>query len=422
MPQARDILNRLGSLRLTLPLLLLLAATSTLGTFLPQGRSVAQYEEFAGVTAARLIEALSLGNAYHSLWYRVLLLLLSINMVSCMSSRIPGMISSLRGEAALRRKAVWQGKMDEDTEARLSRAFRSRGFREGTRAGRRILSRGGSVYALILTSHLSILIIMAFSALGSAFGFIGTQRVFVGDSTRTYFNWKTMSDTRLPFLLVSEDLVKIPYPVALKIGVKEASSGRKIKLITTHVGDDFRVPGLPGRIEITGFQTEDKRLNGFWVNGDGQRAGIGPDGEIGNSGLVLIPVAFAVFPEKQVLARTSLVKDNQVLASSEISVNHPMKFQGLNIFLTDYGTDPFGLPYVGYQIVKDPGRTGLWVGCVLFLLSMTGALFVRHRCVVLDRDSGIVRIHLSARGTRSAAEEEVHEVLNLFTGEGAHED
>ncbi|UCF31862.1 MAG: cytochrome c biogenesis protein ResB [bacterium] len=417
MSSPRDITNRLGSLRLTVVLLLLLAAVSILGTFLPQRRTAAEYDELLGPTASRAVQVVSLSDAYHSPWYRFLLLALAVNMVSCMSTRVPAMLSSLRGEAARRREPVWEGEMEKETESRLVEVFRSRGFRESSRDGARLLSRGGWGYALTLAGHLSILVIMAFSALGSAMGFIGTQRVYVGDAVDTYFNWKTMSDTRLPYLLAAEDLVRIPHPIALRIGVREAASGRKVRLITTHVGDDFSVPGLPGRIEITGFETGEKRLEGFWVDDEGRRTAITPEEEIGTSGLVLVPVAFALYPERQVQARTSLVRDGRVLITEEIAVNHPMRFQGIDIFLTDYGTDPYGIPYVGYQIVRDPGRAGVWAGCVLFLLCITGALFVRHRCVVLVRQGDSVRIHLSTRGMRPAAVEEILEAVG-YVSEG----
>lgn len=413
MSRETDIVNRLGSPRLTITLLLLLAGTSILGTVLPQGKTVAEYEALVGGAGAWAVKVLSLGDAYHSWWFRFLLLLLAANMISCMVSRIPAMLSSLRGEAALRRSPVWQGAMDEDLEERLVGVLRSRRFSEKTREGRRILSKGRVGFVFTLAGHLSILIIMFFSALGSGLGFIGTQRVYVGDGTETYFNWKTMSDTRLPFTLMAEGLTSVPHPIALKIGIKDLASDRKVKLITTHVGDDFTVPGLPGRVVITGFDTEQKRFEGYWANPEGQRIGIGPNEEIAGSGLVLVPVAFAVFPEKQVLARTSLVRDDMVLASAEIAVNHPLHYQGLDIFLTDYGADPYGLPYVGYQIVKDPGKPGLWTGCVLFLLFITGALFVRHQCLVLVREGGALSIHLSARGVRAAAVEEVLEAVRV---------
>ncbi|TNF45527.1 hypothetical protein EP232_05765 [bacterium] len=240
---------------------------------------------------------------------------------------------------------------------------------------------------------------------------MGTQRVFVGGSTDTFFNWKTLSDTPLPFILAVEEFQKIPHPIALKIGVKEAATGKKEKLITTHVGDSFGLPGFSGKVKLLGFDPETKQLLALWTDANGRQIEIKAEEEISGTGLALVPVAFAVFPEKRAIARTSLVRDEEVLASGDVEVNHPLYYQGLAIFLTDYGVDPYGLPYVGYQIVKDPGQKGVWTGCVLFLVFVTGSLFIRHRCVVITREDGILKVYVSSRGDRDKAVEELLEAV-----------
>jgi hypothetical protein len=270
-----------------------------------------------------------------------------------------------------------------------------------------VFSRGGLGYVCTLGGHLSLLVIVVFSLAGSSLGFIGTQRVFVGGSTETFFNWKTLSDDSLPFTLVAEEFHKVPHPIAMRIGVMEVATGKKGKLITTHVGDDFQVPGLPGRVRLLSFDTEIKQFEALWTTGEGGQVRVKADEQIGESGLALVPVSFAVFPEKQAIARTSLVRDEEVLASGDIEVNHPLYYQGLVIFLTDYGIDPYGLPYVGYQIVRDPGQVGVWTGCILFLIFVTGALFIRHRCVVMKKEDGILKVYVSSRGGRDKAVEEL---------------
>jgi len=407
----KDITKRLASLRLTLVLLLLLALTSAVGTFLPQGRDPAGYVEMLGEAGASIVKALALGDMYHSPWYHFLLILLFLNMAACMITRLPAMMSSIRGEAALRRRAVLetgQGEVDDnEVEEDLVRKILALGYRERKGEPERVFSRGGLGYVCTLGGHLSLLVIVVFSLAGSSLGFIGTQRVFVGGSTETFFNWKTLSDTPLSFTLVAEQFHKIPHPIAMRIGVLEVATGKKEKLITTHVGDTFSVPGLSGEINLFGFDPETKQFQAQWTDANGEQVEIKAEEEIGESGLALVPVAFAVFPEKQAIARTSLIRDEEVLASGDIEVNHPLYYQGLAIFLTDYGIDPYGLPYVGYQIVKDPGQVGVWTGCILFLIFVTGALFIRHRCVVMKKEGGILKVYVSSRGDRDKAVEEL---------------
>lgn len=396
----KEITRRFASLRLTLALLLLLALTSAVGTFLPQGKDQADYIQMFGNKVARLIEFLALGDMYHSAWYRSILSVLFLNMAACMLTRLPAAISSLRGEGAMRRSPVVEAASSRSLEEDLVSKILALGYTPGKGERARVFSRGGAGYVCTIGAHLSLLVIVLFSLSGSTLGFIGTQRVFVGDSTGTFFNWKTLSDDPLPFTLNAEEFTRVPHPIALRIGIRETDTGKKRKLITTHVGDDFGLPGVAGRVEILGFDTQKKEIRALWTDSRGKQFEIGAGEQIGETGLSIVPVAFAQFPEKQAIARTSLVRDGTVVASEDVEVNHPLRYEGLAIFLTDYGVDPFGLPYVGYQIVKDPGQWGVWTGSVLFLVFVTGAIFIRHRCVVVADQDGILGVYVSSRGDR----------------------
>ena len=77
-----------------------------------------------------------------------------------------------------------------------------------------------------------------------------------------------------------------------------------------------------------------------------------------------------------------------------------MVVEGVRIYLTDYGQDRFGLPYVGFQFVRDPGQVGVWLGSILFLVCVIGAVSMRHSCAVLVREGGRLRVHISSRENR----------------------
>jgi cytochrome c biogenesis protein ResB len=95
-----------------------------------------------------------------------------------------------------------------------------------------------------------------------------------------------------------------------------------------------------------------------------------------------------------------LLADGVELLTGEISINHPITRDGVRIYLTDYGKDQFGLPYVGFQFVKDPGETGVWIGSILFLIGATGAVFTRHSCTVVKREDDRILLYLSSREDR----------------------
>jgi hypothetical protein len=286
--------------------------------------------------------------------------------------------------------------------------LRSLGFRKKESGGQKIYSRGRAGYVMTLTSHASILVIMFFSIAGSMLGYVGTQRVYVGESTDQIFNWKVMKDTKLPFLLHSDDLVMTPNPVSLRIGVKDVETGKKGRVITTYVGGSFKVPGLAGNVKILNWDLASKAFSAKWIPITGKEISFHSSEEMGDTGISLIPVAFAQWPgESMVIAKTTLLVDNSPALTADVRVNHPVSYGGTTIYLTDYGTDRFGLPYVGFQFVRDPGQAGVWVGCVVFLFAVTGAMFVRHSCVVLMSSGNVIEVFISSRGNRAKIIEEV---------------
>ncbi len=400
-------MKRLGSPRLAMALFLLLAGLSSLGTFIPQGRAQGEYALMMGNNLARVVRALSLNDLYHSAWYRFLLLGLMVNMIICITLRFPVILSSLRGEAALQRKSAFETDNSTTTEDRLKAVLIDQGFRERAGESGRIFSRGGIGHIFTIASHISLLVIMAFSFAGSSLGFTGTQRVFVGQSTDTYYNWKVQRDLPLPFRMAVEDFQILPYPTAVKLGVLRIANGEKGKELTTHEGRVFSVPGIPGKVKLVSFDIQEKTYKALWLAPGGETIPFVTGDEIGSSGVSLVVTAFAFFPEKEVFARTVLLDGERVLVRADIAVNHPISIQGLDIYLTDYGRDKFGFPFVGYQIVSDPGKPGVWAGSILFLLSVTGAIFIRPRCVVIRRQAGRLLVHMSGRGHGMEKEQEL---------------
>ncbi len=370
------------------------------------------WENLIGKTGARISVYLGLTDFYHSIWFITLLAILVLNMLACMTNRIPGMLSALSGKGALGREAAFDLSDTQETSERIVSALESLGFRGGRKEEPRVFSKGAWSYLFTLMTHGSILIIMASSLAGSVAGFIATQRIYVGDSTKTAYNWKERADRPLPFEMRVEDLVILPNPVGVRLGVLEVATGRKGKLITTHEGGDFRVPGLDGRFKLESFNVEEKSFSAIWTRADGSTISIGSGEEIGGSGLSLLPVAFATWPERQVTTRVTVVNRSAGERTDEISINHPLVTEGIRIYLTDYGQDRFGLSYVGFQFVRDPGQAGVWTGSVLFLICVTGAVFLRHSCAVLVREGGRLRVHISSRENR---DEIVRQLRDNFT-------
>ncbi|HOI15247.1 MAG TPA: cytochrome c biogenesis protein ResB, partial [Geobacteraceae bacterium] len=76
------------SLRLTIFLLMGLAAVSIVGTLIPQNAAQEVYGEKYGDTVARLFHFLAIDNMYHSWWFYLLLGLLTVNIIACSLRRV----------------------------------------------------------------------------------------------------------------------------------------------------------------------------------------------------------------------------------------------------------------------------------------------------------------------------------------------
>src|SRR5208337_1840582 len=67
-----------------------------IGTLLPQEISLPELRDHFSPATASLINFLALNNLYHSMWFRILLLLLCTNLVACTIERLPKTIRLIR--------------------------------------------------------------------------------------------------------------------------------------------------------------------------------------------------------------------------------------------------------------------------------------------------------------------------------------
>ena len=79
-----------SSVKLTIVLLLSLAATSIIGTLIPQNENPAAYLKAFGGYFYRLFDILDFFDMYHSWWFQLLLILLVINIIVCSIDRMSG--------------------------------------------------------------------------------------------------------------------------------------------------------------------------------------------------------------------------------------------------------------------------------------------------------------------------------------------
>ncbi|HEX9911182.1 MAG TPA: cytochrome c biogenesis protein ResB, partial [Desulfatiglandales bacterium] len=77
------------SVKLTLGLLIVLAVTSIFGTVIPQQEGAMELAERLSPGLVSLLSSLQLFDMYHSLWFRLIIGTLALNLIICSLDRFP---------------------------------------------------------------------------------------------------------------------------------------------------------------------------------------------------------------------------------------------------------------------------------------------------------------------------------------------
>jgi len=198
------------SIKLTVALLLTLAATSIVGTLIPQNEDPAAYVQAYGEFVFRLFSTLGIFDMYHSWWFQSLLLLLTANIVVCSIDRLSATRNILFVKKPSFRVSKFrsfknQETFDDDRSPEQLRKLYLPYFEglfrhshlENTDKGFCIFGEKGRWTRLgVYTVHLSIILLLIGGLIGSIFGFDGFVNIPEGESVtsiRLGNNGKTLA-------------------------------------------------------------------------------------------------------------------------------------------------------------------------------------------------------------------------------------
>ncbi len=380
-------LERLGSLRLALVLLLALAAVGALGSALPQGLEAAEVRERYPALAEVLL-ALGLTDFYRGPLFRGLLALFTINLLAC------GMGRSRVGWHAFRGRGAGSVRLPLGDREGWAERLRAAGFRVTCPAPLAARRQGWAFLGFPLT-HLSLPLILAGGLWGSLGGFVGTQNVHVGQSTPTVYDWAEEAPTALPWVLHVDDFELRHHPTLLRLSV--AGPQGPATEVAARVGARVAVPGTAYAVHLHAFDAAGGDLS-FSVEGPGGPWGPLSRATADQSPVRLTPVAFKDPEVSRAAATVSLRRaDGAVVARQAVAVNHPLVHDGYRIFLTAWGEDAQGFPFAGFQLVRDPGQPLLWTGTFALIVGLAG-LFLGDGAWA--REEGEVLVLQSSRGRK----------------------
>jgi cytochrome c biogenesis protein ResB len=360
------MLRRLSSLRFVLFLLLALAVFGALGTAIPQGLDPAEYQrQFP--RAARTILALGLDRYFTGVVYRSLLTLLTVSIAACALPRC------VRGWRSFRGQGRGTVRVPLPDPSRLLRTLEASRWSIVSRQPLSARRRSWAFLGFPLT-HLAPVIVAAGALWGSVGGSIGTKNIHLGDTTETVYNWSAAADDQLPFRIAVEEFRLHHYPLELRLRYEPASGEEGVARI--RVGGETPLAGTPYRVRVDAFDPTTGEMVFHVRDTDGSLLGPFERATAGRAPVRIWPDAYRDPEVRRAEARIALQSlDGGELARQTVAINEPLVAGGYRIYLTAWGRDSYDFPYVGLQVVRDPGQPVVWIGSLLLCAGMLLMLF-----------------------------------------------
>ncbi len=379
-----SLLRRLGSTRLALLLLFLLAFTAVFATAIPQGLEPAEYRTRYPAFGTVLL-ALGLDHFYTGPLYRGLLTVFTANLLAC------GVGRSADGFRAWRGRGRASLQLPGADPGGWSRRLAARGFRIASGRPFLALLRPWAFLGFPLV-HLALPLILAGGLWGSLAGFVGTRTAHVGDVVDRFVDWSTKADRPLGFQVSVDDFQLLYYPIRLKLRVA-VPGGAPVEL-DAREGGEVSVPDSPYRVAVGRFDPRTEDLV-FWVSGPAGRLGPFSRDNRAGSPVDVRPAAFRDPEIRRAEVRVSVLDGaGAPVRRAVVAVNEPLVHGGVRVFLTAWGRDAYGFPWVGFQVVREPGQWLVWLGACALSAGLFVLLF-GHGAWVREANGG-----LEARGSR----------------------
>ncbi len=370
----KPILDFFSSVKLTLALLLGLSVVAVFGTIWPieQG-TILRFELY-----------------FQSLWFRLLLGLLALNLSACTWKtfvRVFGEKKRLLGQLENADPALQKTGHELSCKdiGELSNRLQEQGY-SVTLAGDRLLARRGVFGRWALpVLHLSILVIMG-GALAAQLGFVGTMNLYVTHQSAEYFDWESETDVPLGFTFRLDHFEPQYYPIDLRFATYDKETRKQLQEFTTREGETVDIsPDLS--VQVQRFFPDEQHLvlgvvrEGILV---GEYHSLSGERTYPNSIDLDIEIKLTAFRDpllKQLHCEVSILENDEVVRQGIIEVNTPLVHRGVAIYQTAYSRDESGFWTCGFQLSKDPGEPFVWLGSILLPLTILLVFFVRFYAV-----------------------------------------
>jgi cytochrome c biogenesis protein len=431
-----------ASIRLTVIVLITMAALSIIGTLIPQNKSPVEYFEAFGPFFYQLLATLDIFDMYHSWWFQALIIILAINIIVCSIDRLrktwriifPA-VPSLNLELFRHRKS----RLDFEVSASASELeapykVRVEKFFGGSRlesqdAGYVITADKGRWTRLgVYGVHFGVVVLLIGSLVGSMTGFDGYVNIPEGESTSTIQLRNTGGTMVLPFAIRCDSFQVLYYeggrrPKEYRSSLTILEDGRPVLQKDIIVNDPLHYKGIAiyqssfgkadsGMAPPVPAQAPEKidmvfrsAASGMLYN---RSLEIGQPIELPEAlgrfilteyqasaefkGMSLGPIFLGVLtpregePEKIMLPWNFPKFDSMRQGNVVISVSDPPP-------------QPETRYFTGLQVNSDPGVPLVYTGFILIVAGCMVAFFMSHQSVVIEVQPGASGSYIMVSGT-----------------------
>jgi len=408
-----------SSVKLTIVLLLSLAATSIVGTLIPQNEDPAAYFKAFGGYLFRLFNILDLFDMYHSWWFITLLSLFCLNLLVCSIERLPRIWKLVTDpmiplkENVLRNLGIRHELKIKSSPAEvrsvLQDVLKGAGFSVGSveeEGGGQVFGQKGAYSRLgVYVVHGSILVIFVGAIVGLLLGYKGGLNLPEGGTSDVIYRYGSGEQVKLGFSVrcnwyETEFYGSSDQPKLFRSELTVIENGQEIMKKWIRVNDPLVYRGVTfyqssyGMIpEPTGgrfvfrFRTPGSEAQTLWLSRNIPTTLPGTD----------IQATVVDFSP----ALTTNRKTGQLYTYTNTMNNPAVKVRftrgGQDAFQTGWiwkrwpetGKLPDGLlfefqhfwgaQYTGLQVRKDPGVWLVYAGCTFMSIALFVAFFVSHR-------------------------------------------
>ncbi len=391
------IIKFLSSIKLAIFLLLILAATSIIGTILPQGQPLAFYMQRYGPTLGQIIKIFHLYDTYHSWWYMALLGLFSLNLILCSWKRFPFSLELYRRdplavdpEKLLRMPVAEEVKLPsplaQSKEKVLSLIKKKLGSPQEADFEDGILflkDKARWSYFSVYVVHFSLLVIIVGAIIGAAFGFRGEISLLEGEKTDRVRVWgKKKRFIPLGFEIRCDKFHIEFYPNGMpkeyRSDVTIIDQGKEVLKDSIRVNDPLTYRGITFyQATYNTFAQVKLRL----LKGPKEKTLVIKPFSQGSWEEEKIRVGLLDFQQAHGLpaARIWFQVDDEPPSAFWVLERHPRRIETKEGPILISLEEALPIYATGLQVKKDPGVWVVWIGFILLILGIFAAFFFAHQ-------------------------------------------